>query len=58
MNEHRPGDSGWDDPERDEDEDEGQGSMREAQGEDPTSPMRGFDDLEELEEFDAENEEN
>ena len=55
MSEHRQGDSDWDDPERD--EGDGEGDIREAQGEDPTSPMRGFDDLEELEEFDAENDE-
>jgi hypothetical protein len=50
MSEHTPG---WDDPENeDEDEDE-----REAQGEDPTSPARGFEDLEDVEEHDAEQDE-
>jgi hypothetical protein len=51
MSEHPEDDAGWDDPEQDEDEDEDE---REAQAEDPTSPTRGFDDLDDLEEFEAE----
>lgn len=51
MSEHFREDEGWDDPEaEEEDEDE-----REAQGEDPTSPARGFEDFGDLEEHDEDN---
>jgi hypothetical protein len=44
---------GWDDPdELDEDEFADEHEERELQGEDPTSPARGFEDLEELEDHD------
>ncbi|MBV9196190.1 MAG: hypothetical protein JO168_18800 [Solirubrobacterales bacterium] len=50
MSERIPGESGagWDNPEEDD---------REAQGEDPTSPERGFEDLDDLENYDEESEE-
>jgi hypothetical protein len=49
LNERPPDDEreGWDDPDEEEEE-------REEQGEDPTSPLRGFHNLDELEEHDAE----
>jgi hypothetical protein len=48
MSEHHP-DEGWDDPAAENEDDE-----VEAQSEDPTSPTRGFEDLDDLEEFDEE----
>jgi hypothetical protein len=52
MSEHDP--TAWDDPEADDEDDD----EREAQGEDPTSLTRGFEDAEDLEEFDAEEDED
>ena len=51
LDERTPGseDAGWDDPDEEEEE-------REEQGEDPTSPLRGFKDLDDLEGHDAEAE--
>jgi hypothetical protein len=43
----------WDSPEEEEDDD----YEREEQGEDPTSPMRGFKDLDDLEDHDREADE-
>jgi len=54
MSERIPGDeaAGWDHPDEPEDDDEH--VERETQGEDPTSPARGFKNFEDLEEHDAE----
>ena len=52
MSEHHS-DADWDDPET-ENEDEDEDDETGAQSEDPTSPTRGFKNLDDLEEFDEE----